>query len=275
MKKLLLVTPVIVLLVFTMVKPIRSALQINLANVIIHKSFSKEAADARSRQRSMSLAAKLMSDAGNVIQDNKQADDIDNHTMILAAFMGQRYHRLHDWNNAALWYSVASRSKPTPEKQKQLLVSPLLRINEDGTLYLSSNIEMWRIRPDTASGAKLFATSRDTIKLNCTDIDEEPKKAALLWNYPLSIPYHHTLVYRVKTDVGTILSLETVTKGEIERHFVHDGTGEWEGFEIYLNVDQVTFIYVLIRKNSESNQSSCGIEFEEIEFRLDADFAER
>ena len=242
-----------------------SALGLNLANLAIYKSFSQAETDATSRQNVLaSAAAWLPGDAGNV---QETATDLP---MIPASLRGLYHHRLRDWQNAAKWYHAAANKEPVPERQKQLLISPWMKLESSGDFELLATTSEWHLRADSGSGAEIIRTDRNSLEFTCSDITEETKIATLEWSQPFDIPYHHTLVLKAKSEIGTTLNLETVIDGQLVRHLTNRGTGKWEDFTIPVEGDRVRYIYLIVREDRESSSKSCLTEIDAISFLLDS-----
>jgi hypothetical protein len=118
----------------------------------------------------------------------------------------------------------------------------------------------------------LVWTDNGTLQLSCAKGSEGEKRAILQWNQLFVIPYHHTMVVKAKTDIGTVLNLETVIDGQLVRHLTHSGTGEWENFTIPLQGNHLRYIYMIVRENGESSVKSCTTEIQSISFLLDKRF---
>ena len=237
----------------------------NLANTAIYRSFSQEQTDAASRQEALSMAAAwLEREAGETGETAAGA------AMIPASLRGLYHHRLGDWQNAAEWYDIAANEEPLPEQQKQLLISPWMKLHPSGDFDLQAIAGEWHLRADAPPGAQIKVTDRDTLEFTCSGIAKDTKKAALEWSQAFDIPYHHTAVLKVRSEIGTTLNLETVIDGQLVRHVTHDGTGKWETFSVPLEGDSVKYIYVIVREDAESSARSCLVEIETISFLLDS-----
>jgi hypothetical protein len=237
----------------------------NLANTAIYRSFSQEQTDAASRQEALSMAAAwLEREAGETGETAAGA------AMIPASLRGLYHHRLGDWQNAAEWYDIAANEEPLPEQQKQLLISPWMKLEPSGDFELLATTSEWHLRADSAPGAEIIRNNRNSLEFTCSDISKKTKIATLEWSQPFDIPYHHTLVLKAKTKIGTTLNLETVIDRQLVRHVTHDGTGKWETFSVPLEGDSVKYIYVIVREDAESSARSCLVEIETISFLLDS-----
>ena len=240
-----------------------SAFGLNMANTAIYKSFSQAQTDASSRQQALSSAVTWL---GLASYESELAEELP---MIPASFRGLYYHRLDDWINAANWYDVAARTKQVPERQKKLLISPWMKLAPSGDFTLEAVVDKWHIRSDTAPGAILSETALETLEFSCSEIVGDPKRAILEWNEAFDIPYHHALIIRAKTEIGTRLILATVIDGKLVRHFVETGTGEWEDYVVSLDGDHIKYIYVQIREDFEASKPSCLAEIDSLTFLLD------
>jgi hypothetical protein len=237
----------------------------NLANTAIYRSFSQEQTDAASRQEALSMAAAwLEREAGETGETAAGA------AMIPASLRGLYHHRLGDWQNAAEWYDIAANEEPLPEQQKQLLISPWMKLEPSGDFELLATTSEWHLRADSGSGAEIIRTDRNSLEFTCSDITEETKIATLEWSQPFDIPYHHTLVLKAKSEIGTTLNLETVIDGQLVRHLTNRGTGKWEDFTIPVEGDRVRYIYLIVREDRESSSKSCLTEIDAISFLLDS-----
>lgn len=244
-----------------------SAFRENIVNVVIHRSFSEADIAAVSRQRAMSLAAGLFRTAP--IGSSIELEAAGNLPMISASLRGFYYHRLGDWIRASKWYEVAAVAEPIPERQKQLLVSPWMKLAPTGDFRLEAAAKAWKMRADTPPGAGIARTDRRTLELSCSEVVGDDQKVVLEWNQPFNVPYHHTVVLTAKAEVGTLLIFETVIDGSLVRHFVHRGTGNWEDLSASIEGEHVSYIYLIIRENPDSNVESCDAEFDAISFLLD------
>lgn len=244
-----------------------SSFTLNLADVMIYRSFSQEQTSAVVRQRAMATAAIFLEPEfpGYLVDST-----MDHHTvMIPAALQGLYYHRLENWKNAAFWYNAAAQVDPVPELQQPILISPWMELESIGNFILPGNSEGWYKRSDTAPGSKIIWKDGGTLVFSCTEIQEEKGLAVLAWKEKFDIPYHHTLVLRAKVNSGTSLIFETVIDGELIRHLTHNGTGSWQDFTIPVEGDLVDYIYLIIREDTTAIEKSCQIEIDSITFLLD------
>ena len=239
----------------------------NLANAIIHNSFSQEQSDAFTRQRAMSVAATLL-DAESQFT-SVESGTTPEIAMIPAALQGLHYHRLRDWKNAAYWYKAAAQEKPFPQVQQNILISPWMELTSTGNFILRGNVEGWQIQSDSALEAKLLKTHDETLFVSCAEIQESTKSVILAWKDNFAIPYHHTLVLRTKVKMGTTLILEIVIDGQLIRHLTQEGTGKWQDSEIPVEGNLVQYIYVHIREDANALAPSCQAEIDSISFLLD------
>ncbi len=254
----------LLLLLATRGTQLYSALGLNLANLSIYRSFSLQQTDAVSRQKALASAtAWLPGEAGGTQETTAELP------MIQASLRGLYYHRLRDWHNAAAWYDSAANGKPIPEQQNQLLISPWMILDPSGDFELQGTADAWHLRGDTPSGAAIKKTESGTLQISCSEITADTKKAALAWNQEFDIPYHHTLVLKAKSEIGTTLIFETVIDRQLVRHLTHKGTGKWEDFTIPVEGDHVKYIYVIVREDLESSAGSCLAEIEGITFLPD------
>jgi len=266
-KKQLLIALSICLIFFLRGKQFILAFQRNIANTVIHNSLSQTGIAAISRQRSLAIATTLLGADLRAFSNAQEANG--DMPMIPASFRGLYYHRSDDWTNAAKWYGVAAIGKPIPEKQKQILISPWMKLAPSGDFMLEAIVDEWHIRADTAPGAKITKTDRGTLEFSCSETMVGPKWAALEWNQVFDIPYHHALVIKAKTEIGTMLILATVIDGQWVRHFVETGTGKWEDYIVSLEGDHVKYIYVQIREDAKASEQSCLAEIDSLTFLLD------
>jgi hypothetical protein len=243
---------------------ILSSLSLNFVNTIMYRSLDQEQIDAATRKKSLALAAVWF--PGDVGERPNSTEEL---SMIPATLRGLYYYRLRDWQNAAIWYDIAAKEEPIPENQKQLLVSPWMKLSPSGNFTLEANADEWQFRADTAPGATKTQTDLGTLGFCCSESVDEPKKATLVWDKAFNIPYHHTLVLRAKAEIGTTLILAMVIDGQLNRYIVHEGTEIWEDFTVPLDGDHVNYIYVSIRENSLSSKKSCMAEIDSLTFLLD------
>ena len=266
-KKPLLIALSICLIFFLQGKQLLSAFQHNIVNIVIHNSFSKTGITADSRQRSLSTAASLLgADSHSFSNASETTVDMP---MLPASLRGLYYQRLGDWSKAAKWYGVAATGEPFPEKQKQILISPWMKLAPSGDFMLEAVVDEWQIRADTAPGAKTFETDRGTLEFSCSESAGDPKGAVLEWSQEFDIPYHHTMVIRAKAEIGTFLILATVIDGQLVRHLVEPGTGKWEDYIVSVEGDHVKYIYVQIREDVKALEQSCLAEIDSLTFLLD------
>ena len=254
----------LLLLLATRGTQLYSALGLNLANLAIYRSFSEEQTDATSRQKALASAtAWLPEDTGGTQETAAELP------MIQASLRGLYYHRLRDWHNAAAWYGSAANGKPIPEQQNQLLISPWMTLDPSGDFELQGTADVWHLRGDAPYGAAIKKTDSGTLQISCSEITADTKKVAMEWSQEFDIPYHHTLVLKAKSEIGTTLNFETVIDRQLVRHLTHKGTGKWEDFTIPVEGDHVKYIYVIVREDLESTARSCLAEIDGITFLLD------
>ena len=234
-----------------------------LMNRLIWASPSRSAGYGELLNQTGSSYAKLTT-AGEPIQANPLGECATGGSSLVAWTMAMqaRYH--HDWGQAGAWLLRAAAEFPHSRADLPVILPPAARPDPaTGNVQLLWEPPFWGARADSQPLAVSADPTTQVLTLTYANTPGVRDMVVYAWRGPLALPAWHTVRIVGKSAPGTYLTLELSTENGLNRYLnYHQGSGEWETFDLPIEGTELRYIYIIL------NEPSDGVEADHYQLQL-------